>query len=83
MRKIYKMLLINMLALLSVSCAVAQTSADAVIAEARKYIGTPYRAAGRTPKGFDCSGFTHAMCTAISATTCRARLQGSIITDVV
>lgn len=28
-----------------------------VIAMAKEYIGTPYRYAGRSPKGFDCAGF--------------------------
>lgn len=29
-----------------------------VVDYARKYIGAPYRAAGKDPRGFDCSGFT-------------------------
>ena len=37
---------------------VSEVCLDSVLAFSRQFLGTPYRWGGKTPKGFDCAGFT-------------------------
>ena len=54
-----------------------------IVATAKKYLGTPYRSGGSSPKGFDCSGFTYYIFQqyGISIPRCSAD-QGSVGTTI-
>ena len=54
-----------------------------IVSTARKYLGTPYRSGGASPKGFDCSGFTYYIFQqyGISIPRCSAD-QGSVGTTI-
>lgn len=54
-----------------------------IVSTARKYLGTPYRSGGASPKGFDCSGFTYYIFQQfeISIPRCSAD-QGSVGTTI-
>ncbi|WP_455661806.1 C40 family peptidase [Pradoshia sp.] len=41
------------------SAAFSSKSVNTIVNTGKKYIGTPYKWGGTTPKGFDCSGFVN------------------------
>lgn len=43
----------------STEISAGESFRDSVVCYALEYLGTPYRYGGRSPKGFDCSGFAN------------------------
>jgi cell wall-associated NlpC family hydrolase len=74
MSNIIKLLLLSLIATLAIygcksssrssnSALSAETKLRAnILKEAERYKGTKYKTAGKTPKGFDCSGYTSYIC---------------------
>ena len=56
--KRYAALLLVLLACHPLAAQHDSIGADTVIAYARQHLGAPYRYGGKSPKGFDCAGFT-------------------------
>ena len=54
----HPVLLLLLLLALPLRAQHADVHPDTLLAEARRHLGTPYRWAGSSPKGFDCAGFT-------------------------
>ncbi|MBQ9630482.1 MAG: C40 family peptidase [Treponema sp.] len=61
MRKIKSLVavFVSIFCVCSLSASSAQEQRDAIVIEARKHIGTPYKSGGKSPDGFDCSGFVY------------------------
>lgn len=56
----------------SASTRPQSVTGEQILAEAQKYLGTPYRAGGNTPSGFDCSGLVYYVLSQVGLTPYRS-----------
>ncbi|MBE6050199.1 MAG: NlpC/P60 family protein [Clostridium sp.] len=49
---------VNVTSVQEVNSSMRGATGSQIVKKAKQYIGTPYKDAGTTPSGFDCSGFT-------------------------